>query len=193
MDKAYLVNTLMAYTCNVTFTKVNGEKRVMQCTLRPDVVPVTKNVNKSGGMVVPVWDVENNGWRSFRIDTVTDFEIINIPKGKKITSKTPVVSVNGETVDEDTIFTVREAAKFSGVGTASIYYHIGVSKKLPLILKNRQYFVSKKALERVYQTVTAGKKQHVTKVKPLTSQDKKKIKEYINFLKANGYVVLTEV
>jgi hypothetical protein len=62
---------------NVTFTKVNGEERVMRCTLRGDLVPNT--VKNNGEVVVEqkqtsnnvsVWDVEKNGWRSFRVENV---------------------------------------------------------------------------------------------------------------------------
>ena len=66
----------------VTFTKVNGEKRVMTCTLDASIIPVAtkedplsqKKVRSVSDEVLPVWDVNANGWRSFRIDSVVSFE-----------------------------------------------------------------------------------------------------------------------
>ena len=60
----------------VTFTKVNGEERVMTCTLLSEHIP---NAPKANGTVVPrtsnndvvsVWDINANGWRSFRVNNV---------------------------------------------------------------------------------------------------------------------------
>lgn len=92
----------------------------------------------------------------------------------------------------DNIVTVREAASIAGVGIKSIYYHINVSKKLPLTIKDNQYYVNKKALERLYYKVPAGTKQHVARVTPISPIDLIKINESIAFLRANGFTVLTE-
>jgi hypothetical protein len=64
----------------VVFTKVNGEQREMKCTLLSEYLPksdvagkqlltetLTKEENPS---TLRVWDVENNGWRSFRMDSI---------------------------------------------------------------------------------------------------------------------------
>lgn len=60
----------------VTFTKKNGDKRVMVCTLIPDYLPeVNGNPDKApNDKVVTVWDMEKAAWRSFRFDTVTNVE-----------------------------------------------------------------------------------------------------------------------
>jgi hypothetical protein len=62
----------------VTFTKVNGDKRVMNCTLMEQIMPTItteekkdttdKKVNED---ILSVWDIDSKGWRSFRINTVT--------------------------------------------------------------------------------------------------------------------------
>jgi hypothetical protein len=39
MDRNILLEALTKHECTVTFTKVNGETRVMPCTLKEDVVP----------------------------------------------------------------------------------------------------------------------------------------------------------
>ena len=62
----------------VTFTKTNGEKRVMHCTtdmtkIPEDQRPVTSITitNQQNDDVLRVYDLEKNGWRSFRIDSVS--------------------------------------------------------------------------------------------------------------------------
>jgi transcription-repair coupling factor (superfamily II helicase) len=64
------------HTC-VTFTKVDGTERVMECTLRGDLIPASpvdpdkpKRVVKENLDVVRVFDTEKQEWRSFRIDSV---------------------------------------------------------------------------------------------------------------------------
>ena len=62
----------------VTFTKVNGDERVMKCTLNPKFLPEmgglpTKAQNKD---VMPVWDLEALDWRSFRIDSIKDVSFV---------------------------------------------------------------------------------------------------------------------
>jgi hypothetical protein len=64
----------------VTFNKVNGDKRVMTCTLQEGIVPKAtkkdpasqKKVQKINEEVQVVWDVNAKGWRSFRWANVTE-------------------------------------------------------------------------------------------------------------------------
>jgi hypothetical protein len=71
-----LIDMLRTNVVTVTFTKVNGEERVMQCTLLPEYVPNAPTNNgqvllqESEAKAVSVWDVQANGWRSFRVDSV---------------------------------------------------------------------------------------------------------------------------
>lgn len=83
MDRDYrdeLVMLLSKHVAEVKFTKNNGEERVMRCTLRYDLVPDTDRKSDSkrsvSESVVPVWDLENNGWRSFRVDSVKQIQTI---------------------------------------------------------------------------------------------------------------------
>ena len=58
-----------------------GEERDMMCTLQEGVVPAAtkedplsqKKVRAVNEEVIPVWDVNANGWRSFRVDSVISF------------------------------------------------------------------------------------------------------------------------
>lgn len=82
MENRDLIHLLHRHIVEVTFTKVDGTERVMKCTLREDVIPAPENdgMQQSGFTpkrqanpnVAAVWDVEANGWRSFRFDSVKD-------------------------------------------------------------------------------------------------------------------------
>lgn len=68
---------------DVTFTKVNGEQRIMPCTLKEGIVPpkppaeiACKSVVKRHTVqnVLSVWCTDSKGWRSFRIDSLIDIK-----------------------------------------------------------------------------------------------------------------------
>ena len=82
--KADLKNLLDQNVVVVDFTKLNGDKRVMTCTLREDMKPPAtktdtmsqKKVREISDAVVSVWDVNAKGWRSFRYDRINTIEIV---------------------------------------------------------------------------------------------------------------------
>ena len=60
---------------NVRFTKVNGEERDMKCTLLSEYLPNQQEMDFTevdSKDYLAVWDVEVNGWRSFRIESVSE-------------------------------------------------------------------------------------------------------------------------
>ena len=63
----------------VNFTKVDGTARWLHATLTSDLIPVEhqpkgdKKLNLSED-AVRVYDLENSGWRSFRVDSVISIE-----------------------------------------------------------------------------------------------------------------------
>ena len=69
----------------IDFTKLNGDKRVMTCTLREDMKPSAtkddtmsqKKVREISDKVVGVWDVNAKGWRSFRYERVNAVDIVD--------------------------------------------------------------------------------------------------------------------
>ena len=70
-----LVETLRNNVVRITFTKVDGTERVMRCTLIPEQIGGTlpangKSIVESNDRVVAVWDLDNHGWRAFRVDSV---------------------------------------------------------------------------------------------------------------------------
>lgn len=83
--KADLKNLLEQNVLVVDFLKLNGDKRVMTCTLREDMKPRAtkddamsqKKVREVSDSVVSVWDVNAKGWRSFRYDRVNSVDIVD--------------------------------------------------------------------------------------------------------------------
>lgn len=73
-----LVEGLKRNVLTVNFTKVNGDERVMNCTLHESMLPEsTGNTEKKENPdVIAVWDIDNNGWRSFRVDSVNYIKIV---------------------------------------------------------------------------------------------------------------------
>ena len=67
----------------VTFKKLNGDERVMVCTLNEDLTPPAKKedplsqkkVRAVNEEVQVVYDVEKDGWRSFRWDHLLGFNV----------------------------------------------------------------------------------------------------------------------
>lgn len=74
-----LIDQLKGNVLTVTFTKKDGTERVMRCTLREDLLPkreVNENTErKVNEEVLPVYDLEANGFRSFRVDSIKDIRI----------------------------------------------------------------------------------------------------------------------
>lgn len=79
-NRSEIVNMLHKGVVQVAFTKVNGEQRVMHCTLKEDLLPekvpaheetATRATNPD---VLSVWDVEKSGWRSFRWDSLKEYK-----------------------------------------------------------------------------------------------------------------------
>lgn len=77
-----VANILSNEVANVTFTKSDGSERVMKCTLVDEYIPSpelnlartsTRKVNEA---VLPVWDIDKNAWRSFRIDSITAIQVV---------------------------------------------------------------------------------------------------------------------
>ena len=83
--KADLKNLLEQNVVLVDFTKLNGDKRIMTCTLREDIKPAAtkddaisqKKVRETSDAVVSVWDVNAQGWRSFRYERINAVDVVD--------------------------------------------------------------------------------------------------------------------
>lgn len=76
---------LQSHVCEVTFTKVDGSKRVMPCTLKEGSFPITE----ASGQKAPkgkrddnlsVWCTDQQSWRSFKLMNVTQIRVLDEPE-----------------------------------------------------------------------------------------------------------------
>lgn len=82
IDRDGMVARLRVGTCKVVFEKKDGTMRTMMATLKQDEIPghhqpktdldLEEGVLKTTN-AVRVFDVENDGWRSFIVDNVKEF------------------------------------------------------------------------------------------------------------------------
>ena len=85
MTRDDMIEALRAGVCKVTFTKKDGTTRVMPCTLNFNLIP--EQHHPKGGeasleeglhqtiQAIRVYAPESDGWRSFLVDNVQDFEV----------------------------------------------------------------------------------------------------------------------
>ena len=77
-EKDWLRTLLKEDVVSITFIKKDGSERIMQCTLSESKIPsefAPKGTEKAkSDEVLPVFDVENGGWRSFRWDSIKKIE-----------------------------------------------------------------------------------------------------------------------
>lgn len=83
LTKEKIVTALKSDFCKIVFTKVNGDERLLVGTLRADILPETvdngdstKTKKPYNPNVVSLWEMETSAWRSFRVDSVIEFEVI---------------------------------------------------------------------------------------------------------------------
>ena len=71
MNKELTISLLKEGVIEVIFNKVNGEERIMNCTLQDDYIPETKGERKpvEGNQVV--YDINAEGFRTFKWKNVT--------------------------------------------------------------------------------------------------------------------------
>lgn len=77
-----LKELLPLYKVKVTFTKVDGTERTMLCTTNPSVIPQQESSDKPHAEnpdVMRVWDLEKEGWRSFRLANVIGYKCLQRP------------------------------------------------------------------------------------------------------------------
>ena len=76
-----LKNLLNVGTLSVTFTKKDGTERTMKCTTKSSHIPEEKQpigekIIKENNEIIRAYDVESEGWRSFRVENVMSFDIL---------------------------------------------------------------------------------------------------------------------
>ena len=82
VTKETLQKILKQNILELNFQKKNGEERNMLCTLQKQFLPESsesnpdKPIKKENSGVLAVWDLEKDGFRSFRIESVKDYQIV---------------------------------------------------------------------------------------------------------------------
>tara|TARA_B100001287_G_scaffold167388_1_gene140791 strand:+ start:11139 stop:11444 length:306 start_codon:yes stop_codon:yes gene_type:complete len=72
-----LIELLHNEVVEVTFTKLDGDERVMPCTLQAKYFPDPKKEStQKHDNVVAVWAIESKGFRSFRYDRLKAIKIL---------------------------------------------------------------------------------------------------------------------
>src|ERR1017187_9583906 len=89
IDIASLRAELKYAVAEIQFQKLDGQLRKMRCTLMPSYLQFSESTqphldqdivsqeSNSKVQTVPVWDVENHGWRSFRSHRVISCQLVN--------------------------------------------------------------------------------------------------------------------
>jgi BioD-like phosphotransacetylase family protein len=84
LSKEELKDSLSNNLAKVIFKKMDGTMREMNCTLMESYIPqkttpVVPHVPRvSNDEVLAVWDIDNSGWRSFRLDSVVEIKYIGV-------------------------------------------------------------------------------------------------------------------
>lgn len=82
ISKEELIKLLKQKVVTVKFKKKDDSIRKMVCTLSEDYLPEpdeviegqVKKKKKENPNTLPVWDLEKLAWRSFRVDSVVEYE-----------------------------------------------------------------------------------------------------------------------
>jgi len=79
MNRTELLNELNDGILEVTFTKRDGTKRVMNATLMEELITVQPNGNGTAyenDEVIRCFDTDIEQWRSFRVDSVIETKVV---------------------------------------------------------------------------------------------------------------------
>lgn len=83
VERNEMIKHLQIRECVVLFKKVDGTERRMRCTLNDQLIEngtiAEREVKARNENTIAVWDMENKGWRSFRVDSVIDFNALATP------------------------------------------------------------------------------------------------------------------
>jgi len=74
-----LIELLRDEVVEITFTKLDGDERVMPCTLKESYFPdPKKETSQKNDKVIAVWAIESKGFRSFRYDRLKSIKVLTI-------------------------------------------------------------------------------------------------------------------
>lgn len=78
MNRKWFEELLVDHVVTISFVKKDGSNRNMRCTLMPEWLPVKLDVKEDTEKTkrsksessIAVFDLENDGWRAFSLDSV---------------------------------------------------------------------------------------------------------------------------
>lgn len=76
MTRENMIEKLRESVCTVEFTKVDGDLRIMKCTLQADSIPEDQRPRigaEYSTEVIRAFDIGKQAWRSFKVDNVVTF------------------------------------------------------------------------------------------------------------------------
>ena len=80
-----VLDTLRQGICEVTFKKVNGEQRVMPCTLKAELLPehnqkelTSETIKERKGDAISVWCTDAKAWRSFKLANFISIRALDV-------------------------------------------------------------------------------------------------------------------
>jgi hypothetical protein len=92
LSRTDLARMLSLGSVTVTFTKVDGTERIMECTIAPHLIPEDNRPIRSGELLteVPtesdqmrVFDLNVGDWRSFRVSSVKEVTLVREPSDSR--------------------------------------------------------------------------------------------------------------
>jgi hypothetical protein len=73
IGREWLIRLLEERSVEIVFTKKDGSDRTMKCTLMEKFLPETVGSDRPrGDDALAVYDLEKEGWRSFRWDSIKE-------------------------------------------------------------------------------------------------------------------------
>ena len=77
-----ILSILWEHQCEVTFTKINGEERVMTCTLMKDAMPQRESntlheTRIHNPSTISVWCLDNSEWRAMKTDNIKHIRVLD--------------------------------------------------------------------------------------------------------------------
>lgn len=91
----HILHYLKHGICEITFNKINGERRVMPCTLKTELLPerdqkesTVEALKESKSDAISVWCTDANGWRSFKLSNFISINPLYEYKYKDLDSNT---------------------------------------------------------------------------------------------------------
>jgi hypothetical protein len=119
ISRMIIIKHLTEGICQVDFTKIDGTNRKLYCTLVSGIIPskykesIEKTLTQTNDSdIVPVWDITEGKWKSFRISKINFFRSPDELK-KQDKSGQDVESKTKETIEKEKSEALQESEKRS--------------------------------------------------------------------------------